>query len=90
MAVTGLAAVAAATERLSTCGPATASGRDPYTDSADMSLISAAMLYCVSVPLLLPALSLPMARVFCSHGSVRKAKFNFAGISKKPEPAPTT
>lgn len=39
------------------------------------------------VPLLLPAFSLPMARVSHSHGSVQKAKFDFADITEKSEPA---
>lgn len=38
------------------------------------------------VPLLLPA-SLPIPRASLTHGSVQKAKFNFADITEKPESA---
>lgn len=38
MIVTGLDAVAAATERISTCGAAAASGEDPYPVSAAVPL----------------------------------------------------
>lgn len=92
MTITGLAAVGAATERvstLSTCGAAAAAGGDPCPGSAAMSLVSADKRGAAPLLLLLPALSLPMARVSCSHGSVQKAKFNFPGITEEPEPALT-
>lgn len=96
LTVTGLAAaLAATTEQVRTCGADTASGGNLYPGSAAMSLISADRREAVSslhllspVPLFVTAASLFMARVSCTHTSVQKAKFNFAGITEKSETAP--
>lgn len=87
MTVTGWAAVAAATERvssLSTCGAAAASGGDPCPVSAAMSLVSADSTPPPPCPFLTHGKSVLLPRC-----SVQKAKFNFPGITEEPEPALT-
>lgn len=92
MTVPGLVAVAAVTESVSD-GAGSVPGWDSHPDSAAMShqcrqerICDLSIVLLSLLPLLLPA-SLPMPRVSLSHGSGQKAKFNFADITGKPEPA---